>query len=219
MIYIYTHAILIYLSLCSGPVSCEEGTFTVTAVVRVPEDKFATWATFQWLGSWTRHFLEKWNWGFIRWLNGNWYRRFNCDVVWFSGTWLREMETEGTSRRFHHWNSSQDESVVGDSLPVFVCGCGPLLEGIWNMIYYQRGLWFSMLQSSGPLPLSRLLPRFRILLESARKTAQWFLNRPGIAELRSVDEKYYMVGLGGKGDDFSRLFHFIKVWTYMVGNR
>lgn len=35
--------------------------------------------------------------------------------------------------------------------------------------------------------------QFRILLESARKTAQWFLNRPGIADLRNADEKYYMV--------------------------
>lgn len=35
--------------------------------------------------------------------------------------------------------------------------------------------------------------QFRILLESARKTAQWFLNRPGITELRNADEKYYMV--------------------------
>lgn len=42
-----------------------------------------------------------------------------------------------------------------------------------------------------------ILPRFRILLESARKTAQWFLNRPGIADLRNADEKYYMVGRAG----------------------
>ena len=35
--------------------------------------------------------------------------------------------------------------------------------------------------------------QFRILLESARKTAQWFLNRPGICELRKEDEKFYMV--------------------------
>ena len=35
--------------------------------------------------------------------------------------------------------------------------------------------------------------RFRILLESSRKTAQWFLNRPGICELRKEDEKFYMV--------------------------
>jgi len=34
--------------------------------------------------------------------------------------------------------------------------------------------------------------QFRILLESARKTAQWFLNRPGICELRKEDEKFYM---------------------------
>eukprot|EP00437_Effrenium_voratum_P043511 CAMPEP_0181476434 /NCGR_PEP_ID=MMETSP1110-20121109/41703_1 /TAXON_ID=174948 /ORGANISM="Symbiodinium sp., Strain CCMP421" /LENGTH=455 /DNA_ID=CAMNT_0023601713 /DNA_START=55 /DNA_END=1419 /DNA_ORIENTATION=- len=35
--------------------------------------------------------------------------------------------------------------------------------------------------------------QFRILLESARKTAQWFLNRPGIKELREVDRKFYTV--------------------------
>ena len=55
---------MICLSLCSVLVSCEEGTFTVTAVVRVPEDKFATWATFQWLGSGTRHIFGEMEMGF-----------------------------------------------------------------------------------------------------------------------------------------------------------
>ena len=39
-----------------------------------------------------------------------------------------------------------------------------------------------------------LLPRVnacRIVLESARKTAQWFLNRPGVKELREADRKFY----------------------------
>ncbi|CAJ1345464.1 unnamed protein product [Effrenium voratum] len=35
--------------------------------------------------------------------------------------------------------------------------------------------------------------QFRIVLESARKTAQWFLNRPGVKELREADRKFYTV--------------------------
>lgn len=33
--------------------------------------------------------------------------------------------------------------------------------------------------------------RFRLLLESARRTADWFLNRPGIQKLRTIDESFY----------------------------
>ena len=58
------------------------------------------------------------------------------------------------------------------------------------------------------------MPRFRILLESARKTAQWFLNRPGITELRNADEKYYMGGQGwGAMDGYGKLTsRFTEKW-------
>ena len=44
---------LLHLQLTKSPCSQsgQEGTFTATVVVRVAEDKFATWATFQCLGS------------------------------------------------------------------------------------------------------------------------------------------------------------------------
>ena len=35
--------------------------------------------------------------------------------------------------------------------------------------------------------------QFRMLLESARKLAEWFLNRPGISQLRTLDENFYVV--------------------------
>ena len=42
-----------------------------------------------------------------------------------------------------------------------------------------------------------------MLLESARKTAQWFLNRPGISQLRTLDENFYVVAwpTGGFGSE------------------
>ena len=34
---------------------------------------------------------------------------------------------------------------------------------------------------------------YMMLLESGRRTAQWFLNRPGISEMRSIDQQFYVV--------------------------
>ena len=55
-----------------------------------------------------------------------------------------------------------------------------------------------------------LFLRFRWLLESARKTVCWLLNRPGIEKLRSIDENFYTAAwrVGSRSTRILRSFGF-----------
>lgn len=100
-----------------------------------------------------------------------------CSEEWFS---TRKSSWQRLSRDFPEEGDSS-LCVQGDSLGLLLCrpkgGSRYEINGIFHVTEEQFKQWDSIY--------------LRLLFESASRTARWFVNRPGISDLRSIDRSFY----------------------------